>query len=630
MNRQLFLRVTVFVLVAFALIGQAGSVLPTSSDPGAARAAANATAPRAAHLAPPGQPDVVLYDQYDYISTLYATYSQKFEPYMSAYDCYLADDFVVPAGEMWSVSEVQVHARVDGNGQPDSFNVVIYTDTGMPGPPVYTANSIGYSIPAQSEYVIPLSAPVVLGPGTYWLMVQANMSYSGGGWWRWTNRGLRSNAHYAAWQNPNEGFNSGCDTWTSRWQCLGDLTNPDQVFRILGSSFVPTPTPTAPTRTPTRTATPAPTVTWSLDDGSTEESFGLNINGHGIPFIAINRFTPELWEWPLIVTGISIQFPDPAMANLDLTGRNIDLLVYRDTDGTGDPTNATKIFQQTVTVQVADGVTFSNYAVDIPIAGPGDVYVGFSNTYDHGGTVRYSYPGPIDQSTQNYRSWIATNYTGADPDYNDLANNTTLTLIDNMGMAYRGNWVIRASVVPFNTPTPTPTDIPVDTPTSTATATATATSVPPVVLRGQVLLPGRPAPPHPCWSVPLTLTLSSASSTWEYTGITTDQYGSFTVTAPASGTYDWRVKNSKSLANAGIVTLVEGTNDVELGLLRAGDADDNNCVGIADFNVLRLSFGKVAGQSGYDPRADFNDDNIVNILDFSLLRASYGLCGAGP
>jgi hypothetical protein len=211
-----------------------------------------------------------------------------------------------------------------------------------------------------------------------------------------------------------------------------------------------------------------------LDDGVFETAFGLNLSYHGLPLIFINRFTPDPGEFPITIDGIAIQFPDPTRAHMNLVGRNIDLLVYEDSSGSGDPANANKIYQQTYTVQVADGLTFSNYQVSIPVSGPGDVYVGFSNTYDHGNMEPYSYPAPIDHSVLNRRSWVAGNVTGADPDYNDLANNLILSIIDDMGQYYAGNWVIRAHAETAIGPSSTPT------PTSAVPGTATPTRTPTV------------------------------------------------------------------------------------------------------------------------------------------------------
>src|SRR5205823_9109874 len=96
----------------------------------------------------------------------------------------------------------------------------------------------------------------------------------------------------------------------------------------------------------------------------------------------------------------------------------------------------------------------------------------------------------------------------------------------------------------------------------------------------------------------------------------TDASGFFTITAPAPGLYNWRVKNPQTLANSGSVTLPSsGTTQQEMGLLREGDANNDNCTNVLDFTILRGSFGKGIGQSGYDARADFNGDNVVSTSD---------------
>jgi hypothetical protein len=49
------------------------------------------------------------------------------------------------------------------------------------------------------------------------------------------------------------------------------------------------------------------------------------------------------------------------------------------------------------------------------------------------------------------------------------------------------------------------------------------------------------------------------------------------------------------------------------------DADENGQVNCADLAIVRASFGKRAGQLGFDPRADVNRDGIVNINDLSFV-----------
>jgi hypothetical protein len=69
-------------------------------------------------------------------------------------------------------------------------------------------------------------------------------------------------------------------------------------------------------------------------------------------------------------------------------------------------------------------------------------------------------------------------------------------------------------------------------------------------------------------------------------------------------------------------------NDVEMGLLRAGDVNNDNAVNVTDFTLLKTTFGKALGDPGYDARADFNGDNAVTTADFTILKSNFGQGGA--
>src|SRR5262249_25644776 len=98
-------------------------------------------------------------------------------------------------------------------------------------------------------------------------------------------------------------------------------------------------------------------------------------------------------------------------------------------------------------------------------------------------------------------------------------------------------------------------------------------------IMGHVTIQGRPAQPSTLQSVPVTFTLRLASGGPESDySTTTDTSGYFTVTAPAAGTYNWRVKNPQTLANSGSVTVSPGVTSQEMGTLREGDANNDNCV----------------------------------------------------
>src|SRR5205814_3845815 len=133
---------------------------------------------------------------------------------------------------------------------------------------------------------------------------------------------------------------------------------------------------------------------------------------------------------------------------------------------------------------------------------------------------------------------------------------------------------------PTNTPTVTPTDTPADTPTDTPT--------PQTLLVGHVTWQGRPAQPNPLQALPISLTLrlSGGGPDNEYTGLTTDASGFFTVNVGnlGRGIYDWRVKGPLFLANSGSLLVGPGaTTNTEMGLMRTGDCDSSNVVNATDF-----------------------------------------------
>jgi hypothetical protein len=182
--------------------------------------------------------------------------------------------------------------------------------------------------------------------------------------------------------------------------------------------------------------------------------------------------------------------------------------------------------------------------------------------------------------------------------------------------------VVNASPTPAQSATPTRTS----TPTLTPSATSTSTGTPALV--GHVTWQGPPAQPNARQQLPITLTLKSATVEVNFGPVTTDASGFFTVPVGslAPGTYDWRAKGSKYLANAGSLTLSGGSGtNLEIGLMRAGDANNDNVVTALDFSILRSAFGGTA-----DLRADFNNDGTVSATDFSLLRNNFGQGGAPP
>lgn len=128
--------------------------------------------------------------------------------------------------------------------------------------------------------------------------------------------------------------------------------------------------------------------------------------------------------------------------------------------------------------------------------------------------------------------------------------------------------------------------------------------------------------------VTATLSLCVAGAPHNYS-VATDASGFFTVTTGLpDGSYNWRLKAVINLSNVGNPSLSGTTSPMEMGTMRAGDANNSDNVSVVDFNILKPTFGIGIGQLGYDARANFNRDSVVNAVDFNLLKGSFSLAGS--
>jgi subtilisin-like proprotein convertase family protein len=194
-----------------------------------------------------------------------------------------------------------------------------------------------------------------------------------------------------------------------------------------------------------------------------------------------------------------------------------------------------------------------------------------------------------------------------------------------------------STVTSTRTPTLTPA-VPTNTPTRTPTGTPTGN-----FLVGHVIWEGRPAQPDALQQLPVTITLKLGTTEANYPGQTTDPSGYFTVpvSSLANGSYTWRVKGPHAtmdvnttpgfLARSGVVSLAGApVTNLEIGLVKAGDANNDNTIDVLDFNLLKQSFGLSVGSPGYDNRADFTGDQTVDVLDFNLIKTNFAQSGSGP
>jgi hypothetical protein len=152
------------------------------------------------------------------------------------YDAQGADDFTVPEGATWRVGAIGVGGiYFNGFGPADFATVTIYSDNGgLPGSEIASVQAQGKS--NGGSFHAKLAGGVTLSAGTYWVSVQATMAFSNGGEWGWETRTVQS-GNPAVWQNPGDGFVSGCTSYANMVGCIGAQgEGPDFMFTVMGTS----------------------------------------------------------------------------------------------------------------------------------------------------------------------------------------------------------------------------------------------------------------------------------------------------------------------------------------------------------------------------------------------------------
>src|ERR1044072_699978 len=196
-------------------------------------------------LPTPKAPAAVLYDQYD--NNTGTAFESNFHADDASFVDYMADDFVVPGGETWTITEVDAMGVQFGPGGA-TFNVQFYTNgaSNLPDVLVYDTNEGAYTTDGMN-WVITIP-PAILTSGTYWVMVQGNGSNNPFNSWFWQGRSVQSN-DTAAWQQPGNAYGRNCIAWQRKPICFSEVPDdPDQVFRLVGTTGrggTPTPTPTS-------------------------------------------------------------------------------------------------------------------------------------------------------------------------------------------------------------------------------------------------------------------------------------------------------------------------------------------------------------------------------------------------
>jgi len=169
--------------------------------------------------------------------------SQIYESSMSAYNDFAADDFVVPAGQTWTVTEVDVTgAYVGGTGPAPSVEIWIYwnkagrPDAGRKGLGKYNAtvsctdNGGSFQCQLPGKHHKPGAK---LPAGTYWISVAAVCASSVCGEWKWTEN-TTVTGYQAGWFNPGNGWGTNCTGFEDLTTCFGG-SPADLAFELIGS-----------------------------------------------------------------------------------------------------------------------------------------------------------------------------------------------------------------------------------------------------------------------------------------------------------------------------------------------------------------------------------------------------------
>jgi hypothetical protein len=152
----------------------------------------------------------------------------------------LADDFAVPEGTRWKLSEIDIEGTYfDGTGPAHSLNIAFYKNGhGLPGRLVAKYDEIAIAEDHFGSLVVRLPESLKLKPGRYWMSVQANLDFSVEGEWGWETATIVLD-NPALFQNPGDGFMTGCTTWAPLRTCISDFEEGDLLFALRGRETTP-------------------------------------------------------------------------------------------------------------------------------------------------------------------------------------------------------------------------------------------------------------------------------------------------------------------------------------------------------------------------------------------------------
>jgi len=172
-----------------------------------------------------------------------------------------ADDFTIPSTDaLWQIETVRVlGAYFSGSGPAESVNVYIVGNaaglpdtTNLSAGAIYAAEGLSYTDLGTGDFEIDLpGGGPNLGPGTYWLVVQANMDAFSTGQWGWRESSAAPDTgtivgFESGWFESSLLFGTCTGAWGARISTCG-ITQPpngtanefDLAFALAGTALPP-------------------------------------------------------------------------------------------------------------------------------------------------------------------------------------------------------------------------------------------------------------------------------------------------------------------------------------------------------------------------------------------------------
>jgi hypothetical protein len=137
--------------------------------------------------------------------------SQNFEAAYDAYDAMGGADFKING--KCKVTSVDLVGSFSAAGPADGATITIHKKS-LNKP----AKCEGTVEAAGPNFTVPVSG-CKLKKGTYWLTAQGNLDFATGGQWYWSTTNEASGKP-DQWQNPGDGFATGCTSWGPVGECL--------------------------------------------------------------------------------------------------------------------------------------------------------------------------------------------------------------------------------------------------------------------------------------------------------------------------------------------------------------------------------------------------------------------------